>query len=245
MKNREKKIVKIKEKLSIQNLVIALLLFPIMVILSTLLGVFFISINFFNITVAVLTTLITEIIVIILALYYTENTANWKNFLRLKNFNLISFLKGMIIGLVFWIMLQVFAISFEMLGIGLQSSDTSVSLVSTEGVSRWVTLYFVVPFIVPFFEEVFFRSTIMGFAERGIKNDKNSKVVAILLSSVIFGLAHAQGFSTFTDFFIIVWTGLMGLINARLVYKYDSVYPAYGVHLSYNGITALLSALFI
>lgn len=244
MTNREKKIVKIKEKLSIQDLSVALSLFPIMVILSTLLGVFFISINFFNITVAVLTTLVAEIIVIILALYY-KNIANWKTFLRLKNFNLSSFLTGMIIGLLFWIMLQVLAISFELLGIGMQSSDTSVSLVATEGVSRWVILYFVVPFIVPFFEEIFFRSTIIGFVERGIKNDKNSKVFAILLSSVVFGLAHAQGFSTFTDFFVIVWTGLMGFINARLVYKYDSVYPAYAVHLSYNGITALLSALFV
>lgn len=225
-----------------RNLSMAIFLFPMLLLVSTFIGVPFVFFNIFNIVAAVLTTIAAELIVIFIALRYTKNVPEWQNVLRFKNFTFKHFSIGIGVGAVMWLTLQAVSILLNNAGIDLSSSNTSTSLSSVDGFWRYAIYYLCVPFIIPFVEELFFRGAIIGFTQRGISNEKKGKIIAIIISSVAFGLAHLQGFSSFTDLFIVVWTGLIGLINAILVLKYDSIYPAYATHLTYNGITVLLSA---
>lgn len=232
----------IDENVPGRNLAMSVFLFPMLLLVSTFIGVPFVFFNIFNIAAAVLTTIAAEMLVIFIALRYTKNVPEWKNVLRLSNFTFKNFSIGIGVGAAMWFTLQAVSILLDNVGIDLSSSNTSTSLASVDGFWRYAIYYLCVPFIVPFVEELFFRGAIIGFTQRGISNEKKGKIIAVVISSVAFGFAHLQGFSTFTDLFIVVWTGLIGLINAILVLKYDSIYPAYAMHLTYNGITVLLSA---
>jgi CAAX protease family protein len=92
--------------------------------------------------------------------------------------------------------------------------------------STYATLLAAV-FIAPFCEEVFFR----GFVFPGLRNGM-SLVWAIIISSLLFGVAHADP-GSFPVLFVI------GLALAFLRWRTQSIWPGIFLHMLNNGIAAL------
>jgi membrane protease YdiL (CAAX protease family) len=82
-------------------------------------------------------------------------------------------------------------------------------------------------FIAPFCEEVFFR----GFVFPGLRHGM-SLVWAIIISSLLFGVAHADP-ASFPVLFVI------GLALAFLRWRTQSIWPCMILHMLNNGIAAL------
>lgn len=92
--------------------------------------------------------------------------------------------------------------------------------------STYATLLAAV-FIAPFCEEVFFR----GFVFPGLRNGM-SLVWAIIISSLLFGVAHGDP-GSFPVLFVI------GLALAFLRWRTQSIWPGMILHMLNNGIAAL------
>jgi membrane protease YdiL (CAAX protease family) len=92
--------------------------------------------------------------------------------------------------------------------------------------STYATLFAAV-FIAPFCEEVFFR----GFVFPGLRQGM-SLVWAIIISSLLFGVAHADP-GSFAVLFVI------GLALAFLRWRTQSIWPCMMLHMLNNGIAAL------
>jgi membrane protease YdiL (CAAX protease family) len=93
-------------------------------------------------------------------------------------------------------------------------------------ISTYATLFAAV-FIAPFCEEVFFR----GFVFPGLRHGM-SLVWAIIISSLLFGVAHADP-GSFPVLFVI------GLALAFLRWRTLSIWPCIMLHMLNNGIAAL------
>lgn len=222
-----------------RHLAMAIFSFPMLILLSSFIGIPFIFFNAFTIVTAVLTTIAAEIAVVFIALKYTKTLQDWRSYIRLQNFNKKVFAWCIGAGIGIFGLLQLVSIGLNALGIEIGSSDTSVALSEGSAFGQTLVFWLFVPFIVPFIEEVFFRGLITKMAQSGISDKKKGRIWAIVISTIAFGFAHAQGFSTASDLFAVVWTGLIGLLSAILAIKYDSIWPSYGLHLAYNGITVL------
>lgn len=149
---------------------------------------------------------------------------------------------GAILGLVLFAILQLLVpVFYNLFGIVLESSDTSNSIGELTGVIGVLTMVFAVPFIVPFLEELFFRGFVLGFIADGSISDRRPKLaaaVAIIYSSIFFGIAHFQG-ATLLGFIIVGWITLVAVIKSFLFLKTKSIWPGVLVHVVYNGITVL------
>lgn len=110
------------------------------------------------------------------------------------------------------------ALSPELAG---QEQEVANTVASVGGLK--LTLMIIsVGLLTPIAEEVFFRGLMISLYVRRIKYP-----AAILLSSVLFGLAHGQlnvGMDTF----------IFGLILGFLTWKTGSIYPAIGLHMLKN-----------
>ncbi len=97
-------------------------------------------------------------------------------------------------------------------------------------ISTYVTLV-AATFIAPFCEEIFFRS----FAFMGFLREMRLSV-AIVLSALLFAVAHADPASFVVLFFI-------GLALAVLRWRTASIWPGIILHLLNNGVSAVLVVL--
>lgn len=196
-----------------------------------------------NITVSLMLTVVSEIIVLFWALWITGNLKNIKETLYLKNFKWKNIGLGVGVGTVLFIGLQSLSILFSKIGLApVESSETSTMLGELGGFEQFLILLIVVPFIVPVIEELFFRGYVFGFL-RNSKKFKSEKIAfwtAIIVSSFIFAIMHAQGFETFNDYFIVAWIFIVALTNAKLLEKTQSIYTPIASHVTYNFITAVL-----
>ena len=191
---------------------------------------------------ALLVTIAAEVITIFLAVWVVSGLKDWKNLLLFKNFTWKSLFLGAGIGIVLFILLQVISGVLGSLGVTVESSETSVSLSSLNGWQGFLTLAILTPIIVPILEEVFFRGYVLNFMRNGLGSKKQRVVWSVIISSFYFAIMHFQGFNTADDIVLLIWIGAIALINALLVIKYDSLTPAIGVHVAYNGVTSLAMA---
>lgn len=215
---------------------------PMLMLVSTLFTIPLVALGWLNIGSAVLVTVLAEMLVLLLALVSTDTLRPWRSRLRLHHFRWKTVGLGALLGLGMLVLLQATVISLGALGVAIGSSNTSSSMGELSGAWRFLILSLVVPFLVPLIEEVFFRGYTMGFVMDSFKDRRRGVAVGLLVTSVAFGLAHAQGFSTPSDFFVMGWTATMGLVNGILLWKSDSVYPCYALHLSYNLLTSAMIA---
>jgi len=196
-----------------------------------------------DITTSLILTIVCEIGVLFWGLWITGALGKIKETLYLKNFSWKNIGIGAGFGALLFIGLQTLSIGLSQLGLSkVESSDTSTSLSSLTGIEQFIILLIVVPFIVPVIEELFFRGYIFGFLRNSerFRSEKVAFWTALLVSSFIFAVMHAQGFSTFSDFFIIGWIFIVALVNAKLLEKTQSIYTAMASHVTYNFITAIL-----
>lgn len=195
-----------------------------------------------NIFVALLLTIAAEITTIVIALWAVWGLKDWKNLLMLKNFKRKNVLIGFGIGILLFILLQIISSVIAFFGADIESSDTSTSIASLTGWQGFITLALLTPIIVPFVEELFFRGYVLNFMRNGIGSGKKRLYWAVIVSSFYFAIMHFQGLSSINDVVLLVWVGLIAVINSILVIKYDSLYPAVAVHIGYNGVTSLVMA---
>lgn len=198
-----------------------------------------------NIFASLIATILAEIVTIVIALAAVWGLKEWRNLLMLKNFKWKPVLFGLLIGVLLFIGLQVIGTILSYFGMSIQSSDTSVGLGSLTGWQKYLTLFILTPIFVPFLEELFFRGYVLNFIRKGIGTKKKRTVWAVIISVIYFAFMHFQGFSSVTDFLILFWVGLIAFINAMLVIKHDSLYPAVAVHIAYNSVTTLAGILLV
>lgn len=191
-----------------------------------------------GIVASVLITVIAEIAAVIWLLHWSGLLKDWKSTLFLDNFKWKHVFLGLGVGVACFILLQLTASLLGLLGVNLESSDTSNSLGNLEG-WRYVVIFLIfVPLVIPFVEEVLFRGLILGLLQ---KTKLAAPWIGILTSAVYFGAVHIQGFSSPSDFILVGFIGIMGAVYAYLVLKTKSLYTSYAAHLSYNGVTVIMS----
>lgn len=173
----------------------------------------------------------------------TGSVSRWREFLQVKGFNLKHLGLGVLAGAGMWLALQLVNYGLVTMGVKMSSSTTAASLSSLTGGWRVFLWYVATPFIIPLLEEMFYRGMILSSFQTGIKNPRAARILGVLFATIWFGLAHAQGFSSVSDWFIIIWTGLVGLVNSLLVLKQKHIWGAYGLHATYNGATVLVTTL--
>lgn len=229
----------VKEASVRRNVIMAIGGFPLMMVMGAVFIIPFIIFDAADIKAGVFATLAAEIIVILIALAVVGNLKNWKNALYLRNFNLKNSLMGFGVGVSLFIILQGVSLLIAKTGGKLEDSDTSAALAGLDGFTKFAILLLIVPIVVPFVEELFFRGFIFGFIKNSrMKNPKTALIIGMLLSSITFGLAHFQGFEDFTDVFVILLTATIGAVNCWLIYKTDSLYTAFACHMGYNLTTS-------
>jgi len=180
----------------------------------------------------------------IFGLWFTDDTKNYKELLRFRLPNKKKwYFIAPIAGILFFAGLQGAAWLMGQMGLSVESSDTSTSVSQAPGVVGIILMAVFVPILVPIMEEIFYRGYILSTFEHSTENKNTGLKLGIIMSSVFFGLAHIQFTGTATDFFIPLWTGLLGLANALLVVKSNSIIPPILFHVFYNGITVLAMAL--
>lgn len=222
-----------------RNILVAVLGLPLMLFVGALVYVPLYIAGVKGITAAVLVTVLAEVLVIILALALVGKNRNWRDALYLKNFRLKNVVMGFFIGLALFILLQAASFGVSNLGGKLESSKTSSALGEIDGFTKYFVLLIIVPLVVPLVEELFFRGFIFGFIKNsGIRNQKKALIIGVIVSSIAFGIAHIQGFSSLSDIFVIFVTTVIGAVNCWLVYKTDSLYTAYACHAGYNLATS-------
>jgi membrane protease YdiL (CAAX protease family) len=67
--------------------------------------------------------------------------------------------------------------------------------------------------------------------------NKNKHILAIVISSILFGFMHFQGFETFGQWLVVIVTGSLGLVLAIVTYKLKRIAPAMVAHVLYNSIS--------
>lgn len=173
----------------------------------------------------------------------TGSVNRWWEFLRVKGFNLKHLGVGVLAGAGMWLALQLANYGLVTMGVKMSSSTTAASLSGLTGGWRVFLWYVATPFIIPLLEEMFYRGMILSSFQTGIKNPRAARILGVLFATVWFGLAHAQGFNSVSDWFIVIWTGLVGFVNSILVLKQKHIWGAYGLHATYNGATVLVTTL--
>lgn len=150
--------------------------------------------------------------------------------------------KGVLLGVILYGVLQIIGFISIQAGYPLGSSDTSEMI----GTSSVFMMFVMASFLVPIAEEVFFRGYLFGFLAYPMdKPGTLRKVSALIVSSVIFGIMHFQGMSTFTDIFILIWLTIVGFIFGLAYLKTGNLMTAIGAHIGYNGISAISMYIFL
>ena len=152
----------------------------------------------------------------------------------------LGFRRFRLINALFWViilMIIIFGINaiysylITVLHLNVQTNDQLILQQSKVApLSTYATLFAAV-FIAPFCEEVFFR----GFVFPGLRHGM-SLVWAIIISSLLFGVAHADP-GSFPVLFVI------GLALAFLRWRTHSIWPCIMLHMLNNGIAALVIVL--
>lgn len=131
----------------------------------------------------------------------------------LKRYGTAGLIAGVISGMAFYIGLRPFNYS------------PTVWKVLTEGI-----IYY---FGVAFVEELYVRGLLLNLIEELLRSKKNNTQIAILLSSIIFGLGHIFGVLGQPILIIatkVVWTVAMGLYFGAIYKKTDNLWLPIIVH---------------
>lgn len=143
---------------------------------------------------------------------------------------------GLLIGVLLFGVLQFIGFLAAQAGYPLGSSETSQMI----GSSSAFMMFAIAALLVPIAEEVFFRGYLFGFLAYPMDSPGTGrKVIALIVSSIIFGLMHFQGMSTFTDIFVLVWITIVGFVFGLAYLKTGNLMTSIGAHIGYNGISSI------
>lgn len=193
------------------------------------------------ILLALILTVVSMVLASLFGLKFTGEHRNWKSFLQFRKPTRKTVLQGLGAGFLLFLGLQGLAKLLNVFNISLESSDTSNSVSSLTGVSKYVVLIGFVTLLVPLVEEIFYRGVIFQSLNNGkIKNDRVRLFYSVIFTSIIFGLSHFQGFSSASDVVLVLWITLVAVVNNVLLVKHKNIWVAVFSHMAYNGTSALI-----
>lgn len=224
----------------------ALMSLPLLFLVSLIVSLPF-SIIKIGITGSILLTALSEIIVILWALWYTGQLTDWRDPLGLHKAKVRWFIFAALAGFGLFVLLQLLSTLFQKMGMKIESSNTSVAIESLQGVQRSIVLFVVTPFLIPLLEEIFFRGYVFGFLKNGLwgKSKTRKLIISVFVSSLFFAFCHSQatgpnGSTTFNDVFIVVYIFVIAVVSALFVNKMHSIFVSWTLHLTYNLMTVML-----
>ena len=136
---------------------------------------------------------------------------------------------GIISMIAMFVIMFVIGIILTFYGVNLEESSNITDL---EQIFSLPSIFFIVTF-QPIGEEIFFRGFLLDKINSlaGDKiNPMAGKVIAIALTSFLFGLAHL----TYGNIYPAIMTGILGLILAYMVVKTKSLTTAIVAHIFFN-----------
>lgn len=211
--------------------------FALMIILTI---ASFLIVHKVSLSLGLLAPIIAELLTIWLFYKYAWGDTPIREGLYLRKITWKEALKGLSIGFSLLIISHIIFYVFQQMGLKVGSSETTKMLGESTGLEKIISLGILAPFCAPFVEELFFRGFICGTLYKSNIKENRRPLIAALVSAILFGFMHFQGFHTFLDFFILFWTGLVGYIHARLLMKHESVLIPFLSHLSYNGLITFI-----
>lgn len=192
-----------------------------------------------NIGTLLLSTIVAELAIVSSYVFFAKRNIriNAKELLGFQNFNPKHVGLSALLGVALFLGLQLVAtLVGKIFSEPITSSDTSTNVTSGTGILGAIALFFIVPILAPFVEEMLFRGVVLnGLSLGGMKN-----ITAIIISSFFFSIVHFQGFSTPTDVFILIWIGFMAICQAVIFLKTKSIYNTIAIHIAYNSITVIV-----
>lgn len=159
------------------------------------------------------------------------------------------------------------------LGVNMDGANNATSITDLTGFWFFAGAIVIASFAGPFMEEFLFRGLLLQSLLRlfrsaritaSRKSDekvpyigtlyrvmnvvngflfKRRNILAALVTSAIFGSMHYQGFETFGQVFVVLWTGSLGFLLAMMVYKTKRLGPGIVAHILIN-LSGVLLAFF-
>lgn len=184
-------------------------------------SVFFININILDINPFYFTLMFNFLIIgLITFLVLKYICPDWKLGLKkeglkngIKRYGIIGIIVGIISGIAFYIGLKPF------------NANPSIWKVLIEGIIYYIG--------VAIIEELYIRGLLLNIIEKIFYNKKNSTLIAIILSSVIFGLGHIFGTLGQPIIVIIgkvIWTIGMGIYFGTIYKKTNNLWLPIIIH---------------
>jgi membrane protease YdiL (CAAX protease family) len=155
----------------------------------------------------------------------------------------------------------------DILGIDLAGSDNGAIFANLKGIWFIIVGIGIASLLGPISEELFFRGFVLQSIIKSADNQtakikeqkldefeapffiKFNKIfqkikvpLAVITSSIIFGLLHFQGsFETFGQIYVVIVTGTLGLVFGIAAVYFKRIGPGIFGHVFYNGATLLLA----
>jgi len=147
--------------------------------------------------------------------------------LKLENID-AAFLWGIFAAMIIFVL--IFVIESILIAGGQNSQDLS-NIPDLEKLFSWPALFFLVS-VQPIAEEIFFRGFLFEKIERFAGGE-----IAIIISAVLFGLAHLS----YGKIFPVIMPIFMGIILGYIVYRTKNLYSSIIAHIIFN-VTAITLA---
>ena len=144
------------------------------------------------------------------------------------------------VGIACQILLAIIGAVIASLGADLHSSTTTERIGASQGTMGMLIVVLASSLAAPLAEELFFRGLIFNNLAKGLGGSRVSVVLAALLSSSAFAFMHMQGTSSATDFLVLGWTFVMGMIMCWLARRTETIWAPFVAHATYNGFIAVV-----
>jgi len=118
----------------------------------------------------------------------------------------------------------------------MQKTNTNVDALKLVADNSMILLLFFTIFVAPILEEILFRGIFMNWFF------KNSPILSILISGVIFGYVHAP-FGASTDWLYALSNILLGIVLAGVYYRTKNIKANITVHFLNNFLAILSGAI--
>lgn len=166
--------------------------------------------------------------------------------LKLRNFHYRDILLGFIVGVAIIVWGIILGSIAHKLGASLQTSDTTALINNSTG--SIILVFLGACFINPIAEELWTRGTILTTYQKVFPPGKKRfnafhYILPVTLSAGIFAFMHYQGFSTFTDFYVLFSTFSSGVIFAILAIVRKNIYASMCAHITNNLIISIFAQL--